>query len=413
MVPLGLLSGVISLFTHSLPLAWLNQRAADSFIAVVFFFSRLPFAELHPPAPGIPWLACYAVFLLSLASYARPHILARFHPLEVSTRIPLMTKIALALSGTFLILSPVFSLLPRHGTTVSFLDVGQGDSALVELASGKTVLLDGGGTRDNRFDIGRRVVAPYLWNRGIRTLDLIILSHPHPDHMNGMPFLLRKFNVGELWSSGVDRDLPGYDAFSAAADENKIFRRSMTAESSPATLGDSELRILHPKPGFAPKARKAYQAENDRSLVVRIADSGRTFLFPGDIGEASERCLIKDRQNLKCDLLKVPHHGSKSSSTDSFVSETSPGIVVATVGRGNPYRHPSPEVVERYEKTGSRLCRTDTDGAVIIRVNQEGLDVYRWNDLTLRGINLQEPGEWKTVEKENWQRAWRRMTSRI
>ncbi len=412
-VPMGLCSGLVSLVTHSLPRAWLNQGAADSFLAMVSFFSRLPFAEFHLQAPGIPWLVCYAVFLLSLASYARPRLLAKLKPFEVAARIPSMTKTALALSGTVLILSAAFSFLPNTGTMFSFLDVGQGDCTVIELASGKTILVDGGGTRDNRFDIGRRVVAPYLWNRGVRTLDLVVLSHPHPDHLNGMLFLLRKFKVRELWSSGLDRDLPAYEAFCRIAAEQQIPHRFMSAEGPPVILGNSELKVLHPTQGFKAHERKAYAEENDRSVVVRITDHGRVFLFPGDIGEASEISLADIGQNLKCDVLKVPHHGSKSSSTGAFVSQTRPGIAVMTAGRDNPYRHPSQEVIVRYEQAGSRVCRTDADGAIIIREQPGKLDVYQWNDLTLRRIRLHEPKEWKTIEKENVLRTWMRISSGI
>jgi competence protein ComEC len=412
-VPLGLFSGLVSLFTHSLPLAWLNQFAADVFIAMVTFFSRLPFAEFHPPTPGILWLVCYAIFLLFLLPLAKIRLLSRFKPFEISSRVPLLTKAALALSGAFLILSTALSLLPKHETILSFLDVGQGDCTLIELASGKTILLDGGGLRDNRFDVGRRVVAPYLWNRGIRTLDLVILSHPHPDHLNGMLFLLRKFNVREVWSSGLDRDLPGYETFRIIAEENQVSHHVKSGEDPAVILGNAELRVLHPKPGFFAQEQKAYAAENDRSLVVRIVDRSRIFLFTGDIGKGSEASLNTPYQCLKCDVLKVPHHGSRSSSSDAFVSQARPGIAVVTAGRENPYRHPSPDVIERYEKAGAFICRTDRDGAVIIRTNQEGMEVSQWSELMLRRIVLHKPEEWKAIERQNWLRIWKRMSAGI
>ncbi len=410
-VPLGLFSGLVSLFTHSLPIAWLNQLAADVFIGMVTFFSRLPFAEFHPRTPGILWLVCYAVFILSFFSYARILLLARFKPLEASTRVPRMTKLSIVFSGTFLILNTAaFFLLPERHTTLSFIDVGQGDSALIELASGETILLDGGGTRDNRFDTGRRVVGPYLWNRGIRSLDLVILSHPHPDHLNGLLFLFKKFRVREVWTHGLDQHVPEYEMLRQTAAEHHIAHRVMHAGGPPVILGNAELRILHPNPGFTAREKKAYAAENERSLVIRIVDRGRIFLFPGDIGEGSERSLGGAQEYLKCDVLKVPHHGSKSSSSDVFVSQTSPEIAVVTVGKENPYRHPAPEVIERYEKTGALTCRTDRDGAVIIKEDQNGMEVSRWSELILRRIMLHQPEEWKTVEKQNWRRVSRRVS---
>jgi competence protein ComEC len=407
-VPLGLFSGILSLATSQLPLAGLNQLAADAFIGLVTFFSRFPFAEFHPPAPGIAWLLCYALLLTGLFRIIRISLLARFKPFEYPARIPVLLKAMVVFSGVSLVVITVLSFPQKHDTRLSFLDVGQGDCTLIELASGKTILLDGGGTRDNRFDIGRRVVAPYLWNRGIRRLDLVILSHPHPDHVNGLLFLLRKFAVREVWSSGRGPDLPGYEAFSRTAAEMHVTHRVVSAEAPPVALGDAELRILHPRQEFSAEETKAYAAENDESLVVRIADRGRVFLFPGDIGSEAEGRLIRTGVDLKCDVLKIPHHGSKSSSSGPFVALSRPGIAVATVGRENPYRHPSDDVMERYEKSGAHICRTDTDGAVIIRAGKNGMEASQWRELTLRRITLVKPDEWSMIEKQNWQRIWKR-----
>ncbi len=365
-VPLGLFSGVLSLFTHHLPLAALNQFIADLFIGTVDFFSGLPFAEFHPPSPGIIWLLCYGVLVISTASLIRSRLLYRFKPLEYSSRTSWVSKIMITLAGTLLIIVSVHALLPAQGIEVAFPDVGQGDSALIRLPTGKNILIDGGGTYDNRFDVGRRVLAPYLWNKGVRRLDLVVLSHPHPDHMNGLRSILKKFNVAEVWTHGRDADLPGYDEFNRVIAERNISRKFVSADDPPVQLGGVELRVLHPAPGFRSRERKAYAAENDGSLVVRIAAREGAFLFTGDIGAEAEKALLRSVRNLRCDLLKVPHHGSKSSSTEAFVSAVRPAAAVVTVGRGNPYHHPSADVLERYENSGSQIYRTDRDGAIVL-----------------------------------------------
>jgi competence protein ComEC len=407
-VPLGLFSGILSLFTHHLPLSVLNQLAADVFVGTVDFFSRLPFAEFHPPAPGILWLVCYALFFLSCLHVLRAKLLLRTKPLEVSSRISLTPKLAIAVAGAFLMISPALSLLPKHQTLISFPDVGQGDCALLELAAGKTILIDGGGARDNRFDIGRRVVAPFLWSRGIRKLDLVILSHPHPDHLNGMLFVLRKFRVDGFWSHGLDEDLPGQEQLRRLIAQKNICHRIVSVESPVYDLGDAELRVLHPARTFVAHTRKKYAAENDRSLVVKVTDrdTGRVFLFPGDIGKDAENYLISTGQDLRCDLLKVPHHGSKSSSNESFVARAKPSIAVATVGGENPFHHPSGEVVERYHRHGALLFRTDADGAVLIKAGQNGLDAVGWRELMLHRNGLADLSTWREQEQLNWKRIW-------
>jgi competence protein ComEC len=405
-VPLGLASGILSLFTPRLILAGANQFMADAFVHLVTFFSRIPFADFHPPAPGIPWLICYALFLFSLAAFARARVLARFKPLESSLRAPRYAVVGMALSGAFFMALCALSFLPIRGTEVRFPDVGQGDCALITFASGKTVLIDGGGTRDNRFDIGRRVLAPYLWNQGIRKLDLVILSHPHPDHMNGLVSIVNKFSVAEVWESGQDPDLPGRGEFLRILPEKNIPLRIVSADDPSLALGDAELRILHPGRTFRVRDRQAYVEENNRSLVIKVSSGGKTLLFTGDIGKAAEQAIARTRTDLKTDLLKVPHHGSKSSSSDAFVNATRPDVAVVTVGKGNQYRHPSDEVIARYEGVGARIARTDRDGEIAVRIRQGRLETRRWNELLMRPIELRDHRMWSARERENGSRLF-------
>ncbi|HEY6010343.1 MAG TPA: DNA internalization-related competence protein ComEC/Rec2, partial [Nitrospirota bacterium] len=403
-VPLGLASAIGSLFTLHLPLAAVNQFAADAFVRLVTFFSRMPFAEFHPPAPSIPWLLFFGLFLVSLLAVVRARLLAWLKPLETTRRAPRSAVIGMALSGIFLVALTTLTFLPVRYSAVSFPDVGQGDCALITFASGKTVLIDGGGTRDNRFDIGRRVLAPYLWNRGIRKLDLVILSHPHPDHMNGLVSIVKKISVAEVWESGQDGDLPGHEEFRQALAEKNIPVRIVSADDPPYQLGNAELKVLHPGRDFTVHDRKAYAEENNRSLVVRISAEGKVFLFTGDIGDAAEQALARAGEDLKADLLKVPHHGSKTSSSEAFVTATRPEVAVVTVGNGNLYRHPSDEVIARYQGIGAGILRTDHDGAVTIRIRRGRLELTRWNDLLMRRIEIRDHGAWRDRERENAQR---------
>jgi competence protein ComEC len=403
-VPIGLLSGTLSLFFHHLPLAWLNQAVSDLFVGAVTFFSRLPFAEFHPPSPTLAWLMMYAVFVVSLYTHTRARLLSRFKPLVSSSRVRRMPVIGMALAGMCLLLPTGLSFIPVQHTSISFPDVGQGDATLIELPGGKTILIDGGGTRDNRFDIGRRVLAPYLWNKGIRALDLVVLSHPHPDHMNGLIAILNKFEVGEVWESGLDADLPGHVEFSRAIENKKIHRQLVSAGAPPAMFGEAMVSVLHPRRGFAAHDRQAYAAENDRSLVLQIASEGKNMVFTGDIGTGGEQDLIRTMPGLNADIIKVPHHGSKSSSSDAFVSHVRPEVAIVTVGRGNPYHHPSDEVLARYERIGAGICRTDLDGEVTIAVKKGTFAILRWSDLILRRIDLFDRSTWGAQEQGNWGR---------
>jgi len=409
-VPLGLFSGTLSLLTNTLPLPTLNQLVADRFCDTVTFFSGLPLAQFHPPAPGLFSLLAYAVFLGSGYGIVRSILLFRYQPLANSSRVPRSHVTIAAVSGLLLILLMTIFYMPRRTGTVQFPDVGQGDCALITLVSGKNILIDGGGAYDDRFDMGRRIVAPYLWNQGIHRIDLVILSHPHPDHMNGLKYIVRSFAIGEVWTSGLDRDLPGYAEMEHLISDRGIPCRIVSAADPPMVISDAEVRLLHPAPGFHARGRKAYEVENSRSLVVQISLEGKVFLFTGDIGEDAEQEMLLRNTDLRCDLIKVPHHGSKSSSSAPFLSQTRPTIGVVTVGSRNRYHHPSPEVVERYQATGTRLFRTDLDGALFVTWDRGKLIVRSWRTRMVQRIELTDRALWRRQEKDNWRALWLRAT---
>ena len=404
-VPLGLLTGLGSLITGTIPLAGLVQGTTDIFLSLVAFFASLPGAIVHLRAPGILFLLSYAVLILSAAALLRARLLRTCRPLDAPGRPPRSAAWALLLSALVLIALIIAPLLRSPRTRMTFLDVGQGDCAIMETAGGCRILIDGGGSRENRFDPGLRIAAPYLWGRGINTIDLAVLSHPHPDHMNGLTSLLRTFAVREVWSSGLDTDLEGYGDFAGAVREQRIPFRMVRAGDA-FRIRDAMIEVLHPPRAFAQRSRKPYAAENDRSLVLRIRTGGATYLFPGDIHGEGEQALLRSSSDLTADVLKVPHHGSRTSSSLAFVDAVRPLAAVISVGPGNPYRHPSEETVRRYEEAGARVFRTDRDGAVIAEETAQGMAFRTGAELALERINDKAIGTWGAIERRNWTRLW-------
>jgi competence protein ComEC len=405
LVPLGLTTGLFSLLAGHLPLAGLDQFVASAFVSLVSFFAELPHAAVHLPAPGILFLTGYAGLLVSAALAVRARLLRTHRPFDFPGRTSMSVFVTMALSACLLLLVLALPHLRQPHTRVTFLDVGQGDSALVETAGGCTILIDGGGTRDNRFDTGRRVAAPYLWDRGVRSIDLAVLSHPHPDHMNGLTSLLGLFPVREVWTSGLDTGLDGYREFVDAVGANRIPLRSVGAGTR-ISLKDATIEVLHPSRDFLQRSRKAYAGENDRSLVLRVLVGQRTFLFPGDIHAGGEQALLRSGRDLTADVVKVPHHGSRTSSSAGFVRAIGPSAAVVPVGAGNPYRHPAGETMERYRSAGARVFRTDLDGAVIVTDGNGGLTFLTDAELSLTGIVPGGIGDWRTTEGANWKRLW-------
>ena len=260
------------------------------------------------------------------------------------------------------------AVLQRTSTTLNatFLDVGQGDACVLELPRGRVVVVDGGGSFDPAFDPGREVVAPFLWRRGIRSIDLLVLSHPHPDHANGLPFLVENFPVGEIWTNGQESALPALARLRAAA----VARQVPFGEPRPIDLGGARLAPLAPLDDRGGVAADPAWSENDNSLVLEVAYRGRRLLLTGDVERDAESQLAARAG--PTDVVKVPHHGSRTSSTAPLVQAVHPGLAVISVGARNRWGFPHPGVVARWTEAGARILRTDRDGAVTVRVSGGG-----------------------------------------
>jgi competence protein ComEC len=258
---------------------------------------------------------------------------------------------------------------------VTFLDVGQGDAAVVEAPGGRTLVIDGGGAYDGSFDPGQRVVEPFLRRRGVTTIDLMALSHPHPDHLGGLQWLAQRFAVRALWTSGDDGKNPAYARLLATAHAHGTPTDPPTA----TTLGPLSVEPLGPWLGDRIAAPPGMSV-NDASLVLRLSFAGRALLFPGDLeadgeGELVGRATVG--QSVRADVLKVPHHGSRTSSSDELLDAVAPSLAVASLGWQNRFRFPSPEVVARYADRHVRWLRTDRAGAVTVTIAPTGAISFR------------------------------------
>ncbi len=242
---------------------------------------------------------------------------------------------------------------------VTFLDVGHGDSILVEFPGREKMLVDGGGLPVGTFDVGESVVSLFLWDKGIRTIGTIVLSHPHPDHRNGLPAVARNFRPREFWEAAPGAADAGAEALLRALGP-AVHR--LLKPGDERTIGGVRVEVLAPEADDPVRAA----AENERSLVLRLTYGSTAFLLTGDIDADAERRLARSGRALRTDVIKSPHHGSRSSSSPEFLDAVSPAIVVISVGRDNRYGLPDPAVVARYEERGVRVLRTDRDGAVEI-----------------------------------------------
>ncbi len=241
---------------------------------------------------------------------------------------------------------------------LTVLDVGQGDALVARSPQGRVWVIDTGGSFDGRFDSGESIVGPYLWWQGHRRIDRLALTHAHPDHLGGAPFLLRAFQVGEVWE-GV---APRHDGSQEVLEQ--AFRRTpahrLTAVRGLRRLWDGvDVEVLGPRL----QERAPWTTRNDDSLVLLLRWGSVSLLLPGDVEARAERQLLGSGP---LDVLKVPHHGSRSSSSPAWVESVRPRIAIVSAGSRNHFGHPHREVVTRYQAAGTWLLRTDRDGAVTV-----------------------------------------------
>jgi len=253
--------------------------------------------------------------------------------------------------------------------SVTALDVGQGDSLLLGLPGNHWVLVDGGGFAASEFDVGERVVLPALLTMGIRQLDLAVLTHAHQDHGGGLQAVMEALPTSELWLGRSPVGSKLIRGISALAASENIPMRHPT-RGSIRCFGETCLEVIHPPAGY----RSRQPAANDDSLVLRITYRRSQVLLTGDVESEGEMLMLRSGLPLSAQILKVAHHGSASSTSQRLLAQAAPILALISVGEGNPWGHPSQEVIERLERSGARVLRTDREGAV-----QVFSDGENWN----------------------------------
>jgi competence protein ComEC len=247
---------------------------------------------------------------------------------------------------------------------VTFLDVGQGDAALVRFPNGRTLLVDSGGVAGGNFDIGTRVVVPALWALGLRHLDYLAITHGDPDHLGGAPAVLRDLRPRELWEGTPVPPHEPMKLLRQGADAAGAAWRTLQAGDRVA-FGGAALSVWHPPPPDWERQR----VRDDDSLVLEVVFRQVSVLLTGDIGLEVERNLAPRLAASPVRILKVPHHGSGTSSSAAFLRAARPTVAVISAGRGNPYGHPVASVVQRYRDAGAAIFRTDEDGAITLETD--------------------------------------------
>jgi competence protein ComEC len=338
-------------------------------VNIINKLAAVPWSSFNCITPNIVEIAVFYLFIFLLIQFIdergkkktqKGFLLRRFQVLKY---LLVIVVLFFGADITYLTFKDKFS----SDLKITIIDVGQGNSTFVRFPGGKNMLIDGGGFSYSSFDTGKSVLAPFLYHERIRNVDTVVLSHPHPDHLLGLIYIMNNFNVRQVWRSNLPIDLEIYPEWEKAIKLNNI-NVCMTSNKSPERIFNGvRVKVLWPL-NYSPQDvnNLSYDEVNDSSLVLKITFGKVSFLIPGDISADVEKQLIKSKIDLISDVLVVPHHGSTHSSSAEFIKAVACRYAIVSAGKANVFHHPHPSTLQRYNDAGVNIFRTDHDGAVTL-----------------------------------------------
>ena len=387
-----------------LPLATFRVAHHEGWHSIIYALYFVPLAMLavlidrwHPIDRILPVNRTPSPRLPVAASPRRPLAASPHLPLSPSRRRPLAPSLLCALALTVALIAVIKPpIIESSGKlTIHFLDVGQGDSALVVFPRGKTMLVDGGGElsfaslntvdaqgsmndtaddepvfNDRAFSIGEAVVSRFIWSLGRTRIDYVLATHAHADHIGGLSDVVRNLDVRQAVVGYAVPDEPEFKRFSRAAAARRTPLYSVAAGERFGIDGVT-IEVLWPPPADG----REVTSGNDDSVVLRLVYGSVSILLAGDIEQSTEDSIVQSSANLRADLLKVPHHGSRTSSTEEFIEAVNPRYAVISVGERSRFGHPHSMVVNRYVTRGVQVFQTGRDGMVTVDTDGSGLDI--------------------------------------
>jgi competence protein ComEC len=351
---------------------WCAHAAASAIVSTAGLVDIAPWLSTRVPPPPAWLIVAYYAGLAAVLASPTPAGLWRKPYWVCASSCGALVAAAAGLAIATGVPVQAFASDVRRAETLRFtvFDVGQGDAMLLELPDASKLLVDTGGIPfgSGTFDIGGRVLAPALWARGVRRLNTVVLTHGDPDHTGGARTVIDDFGPERLWEGiRVPRHVPMRDLLSHARKRGVRVDERRSGERF--DLGGARIRILHPPSPDWERQR----VRNDDSIVLEVVYRDVALLLAGDIGAGVERAILGQLTPARLRILKVAHHGSRTSSSRELLESWRPQIAIISCGRGNTFGHPAPEVLRRLEAIGAAIYRTDLDGQ--ITVESDGFNV--------------------------------------
>ena len=343
--------------------------------------SHLPFSKIYIPTPKVWQIAIYYICVIVINKIYMSFNLKEpdFTSIRIRNLVALLKfkfrqnrKKVLKVLIVFVLLVFILNIIPKK-LKIHFVDVGQGDCTFITTPQNKTILIDGGGSMSEEYDVGESTLLPYILDRGYTKIDYIFISHFDQDHVGGLFTILEELKVGQVYISKQEQDSENYQKFLKIVKDKKIKVKVLKQGDCLKIEKNLYFDILWPI-----EEQIQENILNNNAMVMKLRYGKFSMLFTGDIEEIAEEKILefykekidKGENILKSDVLKVAHHGSKTSTTQSFFKKVNPEICLIGVGKNNMFGHPTAEVLERI--SGTRIYRTDEEGEIVLEVECNG-----------------------------------------